>query len=144
LIDQEIQEKEKRMSEKIIEKESRNSALIRRFVDEFSARNADALRPYFTEDVVFENYGDAPVRGVESVIQLWSGVFRAFSYVQFETLNQAVQGDVVIAEQVHGLRLSGGPMAPIRNMAVYEIRDGRISAWRDYTNPIHAQALLTK
>jgi limonene-1,2-epoxide hydrolase len=27
-------------------------------------------------------------------------------------------------------------------MAVYEIRDGRIAAWRDYTNPNHARALL--
>jgi limonene-1,2-epoxide hydrolase len=48
----------------------------------------------------------------------------------------------VIAEQVHGLALPGGALAPIKNMAVYEIRDGQIAAWRDYTNPNHARALL--
>jgi limonene-1,2-epoxide hydrolase len=28
------------------------------------------------------------------------------------------------------------------NMAVYEIRAGKIAAWRDYTNPQYAQTLL--
>jgi limonene-1,2-epoxide hydrolase len=28
----------------------------------------------------------------------------------------------VIAEQVHGLALPGGPLAPVINVAVYEIR----------------------
>ena len=68
--------------------------------------------------------------------------FRTFAGVKFETLNQAVSGDVVIAEQVHGLGRPGKPLAPIRNLAVYEIRDGKIAAWRDYTNPNQAGQLL--
>ncbi|MGY0021449.1 hypothetical protein ACVHNB_21125 [Streptomyces sp. YJ-C3] len=50
--------------------------------------------------------------------------------------------DVVIAEQIHGLALPGKKLAPVMNMAVYELRDGRIAAWRDYTNPAYASALL--
>ena len=73
---------------------------------------------------------------------LWAGVFTAFAEVRFETLSQAVSGDLVIAEQVHGLALPGGALAPIKNMAVYEIRDGQLAAWRDYTNPNQARAQL--
>jgi limonene-1,2-epoxide hydrolase len=54
--------------------------------------------------------------------------------VRFETLNQAVNGDLVIAGQAHGLALPGKPLAPVRNLAVYEIREGKIAAWRDYAN----------
>ena len=50
----------------------------------------------------------------------------------------------MIAEQIHGLALPGRAMAEIRNMAVYEMRAGHIAAWRDYTNPQQASALLTK
>jgi limonene-1,2-epoxide hydrolase len=62
--------------------------------------------------------------------------------VRFETVHQAVDGDVVLAEQIHHLGLPGGPVAPIMNLAVYEIRDGLIAAWRDYTNPEYARRLL--
>ena len=56
---------------------------------------------------------------------------------------ERVNGDLVIAEQVHGLALPGCALAAIKNTAVYEMRDGQIAAWRDYTNPNHARALLT-
>jgi len=33
-------------------------------------------------------------------------------------------------------------LTPIMNMAIYEIVDGKIAAWRDYTNSAHAKKLL--
>jgi limonene-1,2-epoxide hydrolase len=91
---------------------------------------------------VFESYGDPELRGRANVVDMWAGVFRNFAQVKFETVNQAVNGDLVIAEQIHGLSLPGKPLAPIKNVAVYEIRDGKIAAWRDYTNPQKAGQLL--
>ena len=124
------------------EREARNGALVREFVDAFAKQDAALLGSYVAEDIVFENYGDPVVRGRAELVAMWAGVFRGFAEVRFETLHQAVDGDVVIAEQVHGLALAGGPLAPIRNLAVYEIRDGKIAAWRDYTNPLEAKRLL--
>jgi limonene-1,2-epoxide hydrolase len=83
-----------------------------------------------------------PVHGRESVIALWRGVMRTFAQIKFVTVNQAVDGDIVLAEQVHGLGLPGGPIAPTMNLALYEIRDGKIAAWRDYSNPEYARRLL--
>jgi limonene-1,2-epoxide hydrolase len=119
-----------------------NDTLVREFVDAFSTKDADNLTQYLHPEVVFQGYGDAETRGRDAVVQLWKGVFANFAQVKFETVHQAVNGDVVIAEQVHGLGLPGRPLAPIMNMAVYEIRDGKIAAWRDYTNPQYAQTLL--
>jgi limonene-1,2-epoxide hydrolase len=123
-------------------REIRNDALIREFVDTFAEMQADLLGPYFSEDIVFENYGDPELRGRASLVNMWAGVFRSFAQVRFETLHQVVSGDLVIAEQVHGLGLPGKPLAPIKNLAVYEIHDGQIAAWRDYTNPQKARQLL--
>lgn len=124
------------------ERETLNDGLIRAFIDTFASRDAELLGPYFTDDITFENYGDGPVQGRRTLVDVWAGVFANFAEVRFETPSQAVNGDVVLAEQVHGLALPGGALAPIKNMAVYELRDGQIAAWRDYTNPNRARALL--
>jgi limonene-1,2-epoxide hydrolase len=116
--------------------------LVRDFVETFSSKNADALGLFMTEDISFLAYGDGEVKGRDAVVELWKNVFSNFEQVKFETVNQAVNGDVVIAEQIHGLGLPGGKLAPIMNMAVYEIRDGKIAMWRDYTNPTYATSLL--
>jgi limonene-1,2-epoxide hydrolase len=119
-----------------------NDTLVRDFVEAFNTKDADRLAPFLHEDIVFSNYGDGEVRGRDQVVQVWKGVFSNFEQVRFETVHQAVDRDVVIAEQIHGLALPCGPLAPIMNMAVYEISDGTIAAWRDYTNPGHARTLL--
>ena len=73
---------------------------------------------------------------------MWADVFRDFGQVRFETLNQAVNGDLVIAELVYSPALPGKPLAPVRNLAVYEIREGKVAASRDYTNPQKAGQFL--
>jgi limonene-1,2-epoxide hydrolase len=122
--------------------EARNNSLVREFIDAFEKKDATLLGPYLADDIVFENYGDPEIHGRTAVVAMWAGVFRNFAGVKFETVHQAVNGDVVIAEQIHGLGFAGKPLAPIKNLAVYEIRDGKIAAWRDYTNPQKAGQLL--
>ena len=119
-----------------------HDTLVREFVETFNSKNADALGPFMTDDVSFLAYGDSEITGRSAVVELWRNVFSSFEQVEFETVHQAVDGDVVIAEQVHGLGLPGGRIAPVMNMAIYEIRSGRIAAWRDYTNPTYAASLL--
>lgn len=116
--------------------------LIRDLMDTFQKKDARLLTPFFAEDIEFENYGDKPLRGRDQLVAMWNNVFGSFDKVKFETVNQAVNGDIVLAEQIHGLGVPGRPIAPIRNLAVYEVRDGKIAAWRDYTNAAYARTLL--
>jgi limonene-1,2-epoxide hydrolase len=53
---------------------------------------------------------------------VWECGFHNFTQVEFKTVHQAVNGDVVLAEQIHDLALPSGPLLPVMNMAVYEIR----------------------
>ncbi|GAA2853463.1 hypothetical protein GCM10010517_11310 [Streptosporangium fragile] len=120
-----------------------NDTLVREFVEAFNTKNTDRLAPYLHPDVLFHNYGEDEVRGRDAVLRVWKHVFGTFEQVRFETVHQAVNDDVVIAEQVHGLALPGRSPAPVMNMAVYEIRDGKIAAWRDYTNTAYATQLVS-
>jgi limonene-1,2-epoxide hydrolase len=119
-----------------------NDTLVRDFVEAFNTKDGDQLTPYLHPDVVFHAYGDNEVHGRDAVVAAWKGVFANFEQIQFSTVHQAVNADVVIAEQVHGLGLPGRKVAAVMNMAIYEIRDGLIAAWRDYTNPVYAGELL--
>ncbi|MFE9611713.1 nuclear transport factor 2 family protein [Streptomyces sp. NPDC006012] len=119
-----------------------NGTIITEFLALFTQRDAGKLAPYFDEDIVFENYGDPAIKGRDRLVSMWAGVFANMAKVDFTTVHQAVDGDIVIAEQIHGLALPGRPLAPIRNMAVYRLRDGRIIEWRDYTNSEYARTLL--
>jgi limonene-1,2-epoxide hydrolase len=112
------------------------------FVSAFSTRDVDKLAPYLHPDIEFEAYGSAPVTGRDQVLAVWRGVFSSMSEVAFTTEHQAVNGDVVLEEQVHGLALPGRAIAPIRNMAAYRVADGLITQWRDYSNPEYARTLL--
>jgi len=118
-----------------------NGAVIEEFIAQFTHRDASKLAPYFDEDIVFENYGDPVLKGRDRLVSMWAGVLSNMERVEFTTVNQAVNDDVVIAEQIHGLALPGRKLAPIKNMAVYRLRNGRIVEWRDYTNPEYARTL---
>ena len=67
------------------------------------------LEEFFHPNVVFRNYGDEEVRGREALLKVWSHVFGMFERVRFETVNQATNGNIVIAEQIHELRLVESP-----------------------------------
>jgi limonene-1,2-epoxide hydrolase len=116
--------------------------LISNFIATFEKRDGDLLAPFFTDDILFTNYGNPTVRGKDQVIEVWKRVFHLFHVVRFETVNQAVNSSIVLAEQIHHLTLPGREAAPVYNMACYEIRDGRIAVWRDYSDSKYARQLL--
>lgn len=126
----------------LINMEIDHGTFVRQFVETFNKKESAALAPFLHPDIVFLAYGDDDVLGLDAVLALWDRVFCNFETIRFETLHQAVNGDVVIAEQIHGLGLPGKSPAPVMNMAIYEMRDGKIAAWRDYTNPVKAGEVL--
>ena len=76
---------------------------IKDFLTCFEAKDADRLASFLHPDVVFLNYGDPEVRGKNAVRETWSRLFSNFGALRFETVHQAVNGNVVIAEQIHNI-----------------------------------------
>jgi 2,4-dichlorophenol 6-monooxygenase len=89
------------------------------------------LDNFLTDDCVWENPGSPVCRGRQEIGKLMPPDFAKLE-VRFQNL--ATVGDTVLAERVENmLRVDGTPIAKnLKVMAAFDLRDGRISAWRDY------------
>jgi limonene-1,2-epoxide hydrolase len=90
-----------------------NDTLVREFVDACNTKDSDQLAPYLQPDVVFHAYGDNEILGHDAAVAARKGVFANVEQIQFSTVHQAVNNDIVIAEHVHGLGLPGRKIAPV-------------------------------
>jgi limonene-1,2-epoxide hydrolase len=115
---------------------------MREFVASFETKDVSRVGAFFHEDILFAKYGDPEVWGKANVVKFWEGFFSTFETVRFETIHQAINGPIVLAEQFHHLALKGCESAPVRNMARYKMRDGLIGVWRDVTDSRYADQLL--
>jgi limonene-1,2-epoxide hydrolase len=105
--------------------------VVRDFCDAFDGRDAGSLRPYFTDDVVYHNIPLDPAVGIDAAIAFIEGFFGMCDTMTIENLHVAVRGNVVLTERVDTFTV-GEVVAPLKVMGTFEVRDGKISAWRDY------------
>lgn len=117
-------------------------ALVREFCDAFGRHDAEALRPYFTDDVVYHNIPMDPAVGADAAIAFIEGFFGMCDRLVIETRHLAVRGDVVLTERVDTFTV-GDKEAALPVMGTFEIRDGRICAWRDYFDMAQITAMLS-
>jgi limonene-1,2-epoxide hydrolase len=116
--------------------------LVRDFCDAVSGGDAEALRPYFTDDIVYHNIPMDPCVGADAAVAFLAGFFAMCDAMTVETVHLAVRGDVVLTERIDTFTV-GEVVAPLPVMGTFEIRDGRISAWRDYFDLAQITAMLS-
>ena len=106
--------------------------VVRRFCDEW-AKGPDigALLAYFTEDAVYHNIPVTPVTGrdaIRSTIEMFTG---GVDRIEFRVLNIAADDGIVLTERIDVFVLPNVTIElPV--MGIFEVRDGKIAAWRDY------------
>jgi limonene-1,2-epoxide hydrolase len=106
-------------------------AIVRDFCAAWSRRDVAELLAYFTEDAVYHNMPLAPATGTDAIRELLGLFVPPAEHIEFEMLHVASRGHVVFTERVDRFRIGGRDVAlPVAG--VFEIRDGRIAAWRDY------------
>jgi limonene-1,2-epoxide hydrolase len=99
------------------------------------------FRPYLTDDVVYHNIPVDPVVGLEAALAFLDAFFGMFAATTVDILHLAVRGDVVLTERVDTLT-AGDRTAALPVMGTFELRGGRICAWRDYFDMAPVTALL--
>ena len=105
--------------------------VVREFCAAFARRDVDELLGYFTDDAVYHNIPMAPVTGKDGIREVLNLFLPSSTAVAFEVRHTAVRGNVVLNERVDRFTMGGKEVAlPVAG--VFEIRDGRIAAWRDY------------
>jgi len=104
------------------------SALIRAC----EARDLDAACALVAEDIEYDNVPIGKVHGPEGVRSVLSGgVTQAASEVEWRVLAQVADGDTVMNERVDRF-LVDGRWIEIPIAAIFRVRDGKVTLWRDY------------
>ena len=110
---------------------SENEQVVSKFIAAFGRRNLDEIMSFFDDDAVYHNIPMDPARGKEAI----KGVINTFlpmaKSVEFRVLNTTAAGNVVMNERVDIFDM-GGKRIELPVAGVFEIRKGKIAAWRDY------------
>jgi len=110
--------------------------VVRRFC---AAWNADVgaaeLAAFFTDDAVYHNIPLAPVSGRAAIANNFASFIRpgapGIESLHLRVVNIAASGPVVMTERVDAFKLPGKSFE-LQVMGTFEVREGKISAWRDY------------
>lgn len=107
-----------------------------------NGRDVDAILAWFAADAVYHNMPIAPVRGHSETRGVLDTFVPPASKIEFEILAVASRGDVVFTERVDRFVVDGKEIAlPVAG--VFEVRDGKIAAWRDYFDMASYQRQLS-
>jgi len=105
--------------------------VVRRFCAAWADNDIDALMAYFTDDAVYHNIPIDPVTGKEAIQATIAGFMQGVEKIEFRVRNLAADGNIVLTERVDVFHLPGKAIElPV--MGTFEVRDGKIAAWRDY------------
>jgi limonene-1,2-epoxide hydrolase len=108
----------------------------------FAKHDAEALRPFLTDDVVYHNIPIDPAVGIDAAIAFIEGFFGMSESLVIEVLHVATRDNLVLTERVDTFTI-GDKVAPLPVMGAFEIRDGKISAWRDYFDMAQITTMLS-
>lgn len=106
--------------------------LVREFCDAWAKRDPDLITEYFTDDGVYHNIPMQPLEGKDAIRAFLAGLMSGIAHVEFKILHIVANGDVVMTERIDEFRTGDGREGAFAVMGVFEVRDGKISAWRDY------------
>jgi limonene-1,2-epoxide hydrolase len=112
--------------------EQDNVKLIERFCAAWSAPTVDLdmILEFFTDDAVYHNMPIQPIQGKDAIRGGIEQFMTPFERCDWEVLHIAANGDTVLTERVD--KFIGAKNVELPVMGTFEIKEGKIAAWRDY------------
>jgi len=108
-----------------------NIALIRKFIDACVRADADEFASYFSEQATWWNSPWQPIQGREAIRDALRRGAAHMKALPWEIRHMVADGDVVMTERVDHF-LVGSQRVSVPCMGIFELRNGKITAWRDY------------
>ena len=118
-------------------------ALIRRFIEVCVRADCDEFASHFTEDAVWQNAPWPPAVGREKIRETLRRGAQRMIALPWEVRHIVAEGDVVLTERVDHFMV-GESRISVPCMGIFELRDGKIAAWRDYWDLAQLEAQLPK
>ena len=107
-----------------------NAEIVRTFLEALQAQDFDTFESLMSDDVVYQNVGLPTIRGGRRVTKLMRRMEGKSSFeVKFH--RNVADGSTVLNERTDAIVL-GRLRLQFWVCGVFELRDGRITLWRDY------------
>ena len=109
-----------------------NATIIQEFIDSWATRDVDKIISFFTEDALYHNIPMEPMTGTTAIREGLTGFVAMSSEIEWVTHNisESTEG-VVLTERLDRF-LINGHWLELPVMGTFELREGKIAAWRDY------------
>jgi limonene-1,2-epoxide hydrolase len=105
--------------------------LVRDFCAAWARKDVGELLGFFAPDAVYHNLPLEPVRGIDAIRETFDLFVTPAEQIEFEVLGMATCGNRVFTERIDRFTMMGKTVVlPVAG--VFEVRDGKITAWRDY------------
>ncbi|MFQ5667521.1 MAG: limonene-1,2-epoxide hydrolase family protein [Candidatus Binatia bacterium] len=108
-----------------------NEKVVRDFCAAWRRKNIDELLGFLAPDAVYHNMPMEPLHGIDAIRQTLDTFMGPAEEIEFEMLGLASAGDLVFTERTDRFTMMGKTVVlPVAG--VFEVRGGKIVAWRDY------------
>ena len=104
--------------------------VVTAFIDHLNAMRMDEAFALLADDIVYHNIPMKPVTGPAAVKAVFDQI--PFQALEFITHHSAEHDHTVLNERTDRFQLADGRWVELRVMGVFEVLDGKITAWRDY------------
>ena len=105
--------------------------VVQRFCAAWGHEDLEAIVAFFTDDAVYHNIPLAPVVGPDQIRATIEGFSGGVESIEFRVDAIAANGSTVLTERLDIFTFANGRIdLPV--MGTFEVRDGKIAAWRDY------------
>jgi limonene-1,2-epoxide hydrolase len=115
--------------------------VVRDFCAAAGQRDPEALRPFFSEDVVYHNIPMDPAEGIEATMAVLNMFTAMCEELEFEIHHLASDGSTVLTERTDRFTMNG-KTSPLPVMGAFHVVDGKITAWRDYFDMAQVTAIF--
>jgi limonene-1,2-epoxide hydrolase len=107
------------------------TAFVAAFIRAWPSADGSGLGRFFSEHATYVNGPLAPVRGRTAVVASLTQMMAMGGEVDVDVLQLIAEGPLVMTERVD-YWWTDTAAASLRVAGVFEVRDGAITAWRDY------------
>lgn len=94
-------------------------------------KDASDLAVFFSDDAVYHNIPLEAAQGKEAIRSTLESFMEMGGTVDVEVANVVTDGNLVVVERVDHF-IQSDTRSSVRIMGIFEVRDGLITAWRDY------------
>ena len=108
------------------------AAIVRQFLGAWPRRDLEELMSFFAADAVYHNVPVAPCVGAAAIRETFAGFLATMPGIVLDVVNLVTEGPFVMAERIDRFVMPNGHRFDLPVTGVFEIRDGKIVAFRDY------------